>query len=217
MDLCKYKEILNCPCRREFQGLILCNHAEYVVNYSLTHDFHTISKSKYFPLICGEFQQKISNINDRDIEVYYPLKRTVQDMESGRIKQGDLVYITIAQDEAIILNFPEEKHFLRFWTNGIFSLFYIKFKIKSGYIGKAIVPNVIYISKADKKESFKVKKKVEANKDLLSIIDLAKQMSFRVEEVVNEDNIIYNVYYERQEDVTDFVNEYCNKFENLKY
>ena len=181
MDICKYEEKIDCPCKRESDQLILCNHAEYIVNYSLIHDYRTITENKYFGLICDEFQKKISKIDYHLAEIYYPIRKAVQDMENGRIKQGDEVFKIAGLDNGTLLTFPEAHCFDKFWEHSV--LFGGRVKIKNNWneFLTESIPSILFISKAENKAIFEVKLSEEDHDDLFGLLQIARRLGFRVE------------------------------------
>ncbi len=203
VDVCHDRTVEFCPCRFKLHRVDFCNFAQFIVD--LSQEKGSLKYKKFLTLICKELSVELVSVDLSTRDIQFRMKNTVDDIESERIKLGDIVYCTKLNKEVIVLEFPQKKHFDIYHKSGVFPGD-VKYKTFDGEIGLAPVACINRISRGNYVSSFDVAEKDLSSEKRVEYLErTAKRRGFRVKVLEVKEGYKLEFYGDTQQDVDEFV------------
>jgi len=151
-----------------------------------------------------------SSLRDHEF-LHRKIDQVVEQIELGYIKVGDILYCCKALKDVVILELPKHEDFEFYYqakSEHRYAPFpgHIKYKAIKGLIGEAPIACFTIIKKGNFSEEFSIKKKdIEIEGDIIELEDNIRSNGFRLEKNENQDEFIYKIFGDSQEEVDEFI------------
>ena len=203
VDFCHDKTISSCPCRFKIRSIEFCNFNQRIINLNPVKE--ALKYKKFLKSICKNNRDLLEKRNIISIDIQNRMRSVVSDIESGKIKLGDIVYCTKLGREVILIEFPKKENFDTYHKFGVFPGD-IKYKTLNNEVGLAPVTCINRVSRGNYTAEFEVLGKDKKSKERVDQLEGdAKRMGFRVRIIETKRSYKLEFIGDTQQEVDDFV------------
>lgn len=203
VDLCHDKTMSSCPCRFKIRSIEFCNFNQRIIDLNPVKE--AAKFRKFLNLICERNRNLLERRDILSSDIQNRMRSVVSDIESGKIKLGDIVYCTKLGREVILIEFPKKEHFDTYHKFGVFPGD-IKYKTLNNEVGLAPVTCINRISIGNCAAEFEVLGKDKKSKEKVDQLERnAKRMGFRVRIIDAKWSYKLEFIGDTQQEVDDFV------------
>jgi len=219
MGLCDDRTAKSCPCRYTHRSGVYCNLPEYIVNlFDGTRDKNSEEYKTFLKQVCKRERQLLQGMDLHSKETHYRLAKAVNQMESGEIKPGDIVYCSKEGDPVLFLEYPEQVHFETYHRLGVFPCGDAKYQALDGEIRYAPVACFTKISKGNYFSTHKISNEEDNSREGFDRFKRHERLrgqamaeGLRVETKRTLEGYELTFYGDSQQAVDDFVELCCRQ------
>ena len=203
VDLCHDKAMPLCPCRFKIKFIEFCNFNQRIIDLNPVKE--ALKYKKFLKLICKNNRDLLERRDILSIDIQTCMRVTVDDIENGRIKRGDIVYTTKFEKEVILIEFPKKEFFDTYHKFGVFPED-VKCKTLEGEIEYIPIACIHRISRGNYTAEFEVLGKDKKSKERVDQLEGdAKRMGFRVRVIDTKRSYKLEFIGDTQQEVDEFV------------
>lgn len=163
------------------------------------------------------------NMTSEENKVFSEIEKVINEIETGQLKIGDIVYCTEIMHNVIILEFPRRELIEEYYEEKKINEFppftgRIKYKTKGrGKIGFASIATIVKLQEKNFSVEFSISREIHRSSDFFDIISEAKNEGMTVKRKVDPKYYHYSIYGETQNALYDAFSGYFSSLEELKW